>query len=271
MFEKLKTELELRGFSEKTKEAYIYNNKRFIKYINRKPDEISKDDIKKYLAYLISEKKAASTVSLVKSSLSFFYDEVLGKNITLNIKTPKIPDKLPSVLTKDEVSSLLKNACTEKSKLMIELLYSSGIRVSELVNLKINDLELSDKTAWIRQGKGRKDRMVILSDKFVNHLKGYLESHNIENGFIFSSNNDKPLTTRNIHKIIKRAAEKANIKKKVSPHTLRHSFATHLLENGCDLRMIQELLGHANLKTTQIYTSISNERKKQVKSPLDSL
>jgi integrase/recombinase XerD len=152
--------------------------------------------------------------------------------------------------------------------LIIELLYSSGLRVSEITNLKINDLELEQKIGWVRQGKGGKDRMFILSNTLIRHLNKYLRKSE-DNTYLLSK--DKPLTTRDIQKIIQNTAEKAGINKKVTPHKLRHSFATHLLENGTDIRIIQELLGHSNLQTTQIYTQISSEQKKRIVSPLDAL
>jgi len=265
--DELVTELKLRGFSEKTIDTYLFHNRLFLDFAKKTPQQVSEADIKSYLAFLISDKKASpSTVSLAKSALKFFFDEVLQKNI-VNIKTPKIPKKLPVVLTKQEVKRLIDNASTKKSRLMLMLLYSSGLRVSELLSLKKQDFELEKNSLWVRSGKGNKDRLVILSSKLVEELKNYLE--NVD-GLVFPGKNDKILP-RTVQKIVKLAAKKAGINKKVSPHTLRHSFATHLLEKGTDLRMIQELLGHSNLQTTQIYTQVSDEQKRKIKSPLDDL
>ena len=262
----LVTELKLRGYSQKTVESYLKHNNEFLKFINKLPESVNIDDIKSFLAHLIADKDSAPrTVNQARSALVFYYNEVLQKGF-VNIKVPKIKASLPSVLTRDEVKKLMENANNEKSKLMIMTLYSSGLRVSELVKLKWKDLELEQKIAWVRGGKGSKDRMVILSDALVRKLS--VLEHDSE--YIFPGKNG-PLTTRNIQEIVHNISHKAGINKKVTPHTLRHSFATHLLEAGNDIRLIQELLGHSNLQTTQIYTHISAEQKKKVISPMDNL
>jgi integrase/recombinase XerD len=260
------TELKLRGYSPKTVVAYVAHNDRFLKFANKTFDQITVDDLKAYLAHLIADVESAPrTVSQARSALLFYYNDVLQKGFT-NIKVPKIKTSLPSVLTKDEMKRLLDAVTNDKSKLMLMTLYSSGMRVSELVKLKWKDLELEQKIAWVRGGKGNKDRMIILSDAIVRKLT-VLER---ETEYVFPGKNG-PLTTRNIEEIVHLAAKKAGIDKKVTPHTLRHSFATHLLEAGNDIRLIQELLGHSNLQTTQIYTHVSNEQKRKVISPMDKL
>ena len=236
------------------------------KVFKKKPSKVTVSDIKLFLAHLITDKNMAPrSINLARSALLFYYNDVLGKGF-INIKTPKVTASLPSVLTKSEVKTLIESTGTFKSRLIIQALYSSGLRVSELVRLKWSDLELDDKIAWVRSGKGGKDRMVILSELLVKTFKQIPKTSE----YIFPGKNG-PLTTKNIQKIVRLAAKKAKINKKVTPHTLRHSFATHLLEAGNDIRVIQELLGHSNLQTTQIYTHISSEHKKKVKSPLDEL
>jgi len=170
-------------------------------------------------------------------------------------------------LTKDEVRSVIDSADNEKSRLIISLLYSSGLRVSELVNLKVSDLDFKENIGWVRKGKGNKDRLFTLSQNLVNDVKKYLEGRQHE--YVFSKS--KPLTTRNIQKIIHGVKKRAGINKKVTPHTLRHSFATHLLESGVDIRKIQVLLGHSSLNTTQLYAHVSSEEIKKIANPLDSL
>ena len=268
MLKKLETEIKLRGFSKETLKAYVRFNEMFIDFIKKTEKDITEDDIKYYLAHLISDKKLSnSTVSLAKSALSYYYNDVLHMNI-VHFKAPKINRVLPVVLTRDEMKRLIEAAPTDKTRLVIELLYSSGLRVSEICNLKIKDLELDQKIGWVRQGKGGKDRMFILSNTSVKHLGKFISKSEDKN-YLLSS--DKPLTTRDIQKLIKNTGELAQINKKVTPHKLRHSFATHLLENGTDIRIIQELLGHSNLQTTQIYTQISSEQKRKIVSPLDAL
>ncbi len=265
---KLETELKLRGFSENTINSYIFYNKKFLEFCKKEPLEVKEDDIKNFIAHKISEGASPRTVVLIQSALRFFYDEILKKGI-VNLKPPKISKSLPVVLTREEVKNLINSVKNKKHKLIIEFLYSSGLRLSELINLKVSDLELEEKIGWVRKGKGSKDRIFILSSKLVEELKEYLKNKK-DSDFVFSGRNGK-MSERNVQKIIRIAAKKAGIKKKVSPHTLRHSFATHLLESGENIRKIQELLGHSNLSTTQIYTHVSIEELKKVKSPLDEL
>jgi integrase/recombinase XerD len=268
VLDNLDTELKLRGFSPQTIKTYRFHNEKFLDHVNKQEDQIGEADIKAYLANLISDQQAASsTIALAKAALKFYYDDVLKKNI-VNIKTPKIAKKLPVVLNKEEVKNLIGAAKTKKSELLIKMLYASGLRVSELVNMKKGDLELAQKTGWVRKGKGAKDRMIILSENLVEEFQKYLPV--ITSEFVFVGRKG-PLSVRNVQKIISKTAKRAGITKKVTPHTLRHSFATHLLEDGTDIRVIQELLGHSNLQTTQIYTQISSEQKKKVKSPLDTV
>ena len=264
MLAKLETELALRGFSDQTKKVYYRLNKKFLALAKLKEEQINEEIIKKYLAYLIQKGLSPRSLALEKAALLFYYNEVLERNYK-KIKTPKIPKSLPIVLTKEEVKLIFNASSTKKSRLILELLYSSGLRVSELTKLKKGDIDFENDTAWVRSGKGGKDRLIILSKKLNQRLK--VLSGNI---YILEYKN-RPISERNIQLIVSRTAKKAGINKKVTPHTLRHSFATHLLDEGADIRVIQELLGHENLQTTQIYTHISTEAKKRIKNPLDTL
>ncbi len=261
----LHSELRLRGFSPLTVRNYSFFVDKFLKHANKDIANLNAQDAKNYLSSLF-ESKSKNTIMLAAASLKFFYVEVLKKDFS-EIKMPKKERSLPAVLTPDEVRALIENADTEKSRLIISLLYSSGLRVSELVNLKVSDINSQDGTGWVRRGKGGKDRLIIISPTLVKGLQEYLEGRS--NQYIFSK--EKPLTTRNIQKIIKLTSKRAGIQKKVTPHTLRHSFATHLLENGTDIRIIQTMLGHSSLSTTQVYTHISSEQLKKVQNPLDML
>lgn len=265
----LTTELTLRGSSPRTKRVYLSINQRFLEFITKPEAEIAEQDIKRYLAHLLEQGREHTSVALARSALLFHYNEVLGKGFT-TIKTPKIKKKLPVVLTKDEVRRLIAAATHEKSRLLIKLLYASGLRVSECLALTVEDLELGERIAWVRGGKGGKDRMVILSESLVQTLQGYLAKQDITSGplFVGRSGAMKP---RNAQAIIAKTARRAGITKAVTPHKLRHSFATHLREGGTDLRVIQELLGHASIQTTEIYTHVSSEEKRKVVSPLDQL
>jgi len=261
----LQTELKLRGFSPLTVRNYSFFVQKFLTHANKQSKDLSEDDARKYLASLF-EDKSKNTIMLAAAALKFFYQEILDKEFG-KIKVPKKEKTLPEVLTKEEVKRFIDSAETKKSKLIISLLYSSGIRVSEVVNLRPQDIDFEENIGWVRKGKGSKDRMFIISPNLVKQVKDYLKKR--DNKYIFSK--EKPLTTRNIQKIIKNIRQKSGINKKVTPHTLRHSFATHLLEAGNDIRTIQVMLGHASLNTTQLYTHISSEHLKKIQNPLDSI
>ena len=263
--ESLKTELKLRGFSPLTVRNYSFFAEKFLVRINKNPEELNEDDAKLYLGEMF-EDKSKNTIMLAAAALKFFYKEVLKKEFT-NVRIPKKDRKLPQILSKEEIKALINNADNEKSRLMISLLYSSGLRVSELINMKASEINFYEGTGWVRKGKGGKDRLFALSKPLCADIQKYLEGR--EQEYLFSK--EKPLTTRNIQKIIKKTTQRAGIGKKVTPHTLRHSFATHLLEAGTDIRVIQTLLGHSNLNTTQVYTHVSSDQIKLVKNPLDQL
>jgi len=271
MLKKLENELKIRGFSEKTLKAYLRHNKDFLGYVSKDPQNVNEDDVKQYMGYLISEKKLKpSSVNLTLSALKFFYKEIIGKDIFMKIRAPKAEKKLPVVLTRAEVRKLLEVTKNFKHKLLISLLYSSGLRVSECVSLKIDDIDIHEKMGTVRGGKGKKDRNFILSDKLVEDLNAFLANRSDENPYVFNVK-DRHIGVRQAQKIVSEAAKKAEIKKRVFCHALRSSFATHLLEDGVDIRVIQELLGHSRLDTTQRYTKVSREQLRKVRSPLDNL
>jgi|TARA_B100002003_G_C14104551_1_gene531286 integrase/recombinase XerD len=288
-FKELETELKIRGYSDETIRAYTYENKKFLEFLNtnktnteyqksllsskgeRTPQDVTKDDIRAYQAFLMADKiLKPSTVNLILSALKFFYLEVLKKDIFQDLKRPKKEQKLPVVLTRDEIKLMIQNTKNKKHKLLIELLYGSGLRVSEAVKLKINDLNLDEKINIIRSGKGKKDRRILLSARLRKQLSSYLKKRKDNNSFIFHYK-ENHISPRQAQRIVKNAALRAEIKKKVFCHVLRASFATHLINAGIDIRDVQVLLGHKRISTTQIYTEVSTERLNVIKSPLDSL
>ncbi|MBW3015027.1 tyrosine-type recombinase/integrase [Candidatus Woesearchaeota archaeon] len=261
----LETELKLRGFSEKTIRNYKHYNNDFLNFLGKSPNEVEEYDVKEYIAHLISDKSMKpATVNLARCALKFFYVEVLEKNIFGRIKTVKAEKKIPTVLSKDEVQNILAVIKNSRDRLMVEFMYSAGLRVSEVVELDARNLDFKEKIGTVKAGKGKKDRLIILSDKLIKGLQRHIESEGVE-GLVF------PVSKRYVQKVVSSAAEKAGIKKRVFCHALRSSFATHLLEAGTDIRIIQELLGHANLATTERYTKVSKEQLKKVRSPLDDL
>ncbi len=269
---KLENELRLRGYTQQTVRTYKYNILAMLKTIGKSPEKIKQDDVKNYLSSLISEKSLSSkSISLVKAAAKFFFEEVLG-TINIDIKTPKVQKKLPTVLSREEVKKLIENAANDKHRTMIKFLYSTGVRVSELTGMKVGDIDHKENVAWVRQGKGSKDRMVVLHPTLSEEIRNYIEGKGLKkDDYIFANKYGERISERMIQKILQQTTTQAEIEKTVTPHTLRHSFATHLLENGENIRKIQELLGHANLQTTQIYTSISKDELKKVKSPLEDL
>ncbi len=267
---KIEIELKISKNSPYTIKNYVRANSELLEYTKKAPKEINIDDVKAFMAENLSD-KASSSIILFLAAIRFAYSSLLKTDPTAGIKRPKKEKRIPTVLTKDEVKRLISVLETRKSKLMISLLYACGMRVSELVNLKISSLDFRDKIGHVVQGKGRKDRIFNIPEFLLQDLQEQAEKQKqFDNEFLFSGPKGR-LSSRNIQKIVEKAAMKAGIEKQVHPHTLRHSFATHLLENGIDIRKIQELLGHSDLSTTQIYTHISTEELKKVKSPIDSL
>jgi integrase/recombinase XerD len=267
---KIEIELKISKNSPHTIKNYIRRNKDLLDFIKKSPEEISEEDVKHYLAENLSDKAASSIIQFL-AAIRYSYQAILKKDITLGIRRPKKERRIPTVLTKDEISKLFLVLTNKKSKLMISLLYACGLRVSELANLKAKDLFFDEKVGYVKQAKGRKDRMFNIPEFLFEDLKNQVEKQKISNQeYLFSGSKGK-LSSRNFQKIVEKATRKAGIQKEVHCHTLRHSFATHLLEQGTDIRKIQELLGHADLSTTQIYTHISSEELKKIKSPIDSL
>jgi integrase/recombinase XerD len=265
--EKIETELKLRGCSPRTIESYLFFLNPFLKLVQN-PQNIEIDKVKFFLASLI-DKYSNKSRALAVSSLRFFFKRIVDRpDIFIKLEVPKKEKKLPTVLSVQEVRDLIDSTNFAKSKIILKMLYSSGLRISELVNLTPKDLDFQQNLGWVRKGKGSKDRMFKIAESIKKPLQKYI-SENPKNKYLFSE--DSPMSPRNVQIMIKKAAKKANINKKVTPHTLRHSFATHLLERGENLLVIQQLLGHENLETTRIYTHISQDQIKNVKSPLDNL
>lgn len=241
---------------------------------------VTTEDVKNYLAYLKKMGYSPSSSSRALSTLKSFHkflvlEHYIKHNPTLSISTPKIDKKLPNVLSVEEVMILLNSLNDDtpynaRNRAMIEVMYGTGLRVSELVNLKLNELHLTSKMISTT-GKGSKERIVPINDYASKVLRDYIVKYRPElvkngkdNNFIFLNNQGQPLSRQSFFLILKRLAKDAGIEKEISPHTLRHSFATHLLEAGTDLRYIQEMLGHENISTTQIYTHLSKQKIKSV-------
>jgi len=262
----IETEIKLRGFSPKTVIMYKLYNRQFFDYIEKDSDDIEETDIKLFLADKLGDGLSAKTVALAKAAILFLFNEILKNKF--EIKTPKFKKKTPIVLTKIEIEKLFSAIRNRQHYLIIKLYYSSGLRLSEATNLRKKDLDFEENVVWVRDGKGGKDRMSILSKKHSEELIEFTKFKE-PNDFVFTNKKGDPINQRSVQLAMQRAKKRADIEKDVHIHSLRHSFATHLLEEGVDIRKIQELLGHADLSTTQIYTSVSNKELKKIKSPLD--
>lgn len=268
----VKKEMLRRKYSHKTIISYIYCLKKFLKNCHKEPRKITKKDIRDYLQYLSDKRKSGSTLNVNLQAIKFALEHILNKRFFVRFPYSKTPKKLPEVLTKEEVYNLLQTIKNQKHKLMIQLMYSAGLRVSELVKLKPENFQFSHNYGWIRQGKGNKDRMFIIAEKLKDKLLNHIKEEKIkENTWLFKGRDGKHLSTRTIYQIVKNAAKKAKIKKNIHPHTLRHSFATHLIEDGYSVASIQSLMGHASSETTMVYVHMASPSMINIKSPFDSL
>lgn len=266
----LERELKISGFSKNTIDAYLYYNKDLIKNTNKSPREVNVDDIKEYLLKLKNKNYSNATLNVAINAIKFYYGQILRRRFFFNkeIFRTKKAQKIPEVFTKDEVRLILGTIQNVKHKLMLGLMYSSGLRVSEVVSVKVKNFDFQGKLLFIRGAKGAKDRATILSEKVSGVLEKYTKSKNPDD-YVFVNGRGGRLTERTTQKCFAEVLKKSGVKKCVSCHSLRHSFATHLLEGGTDIRYIQELLGHKRLETTQIYTKVARNNLQNIKSPLD--
>lgn len=257
-------ELRLRGYSCKTIKAYVFWNKRFLEFVQKPVLCVCLDDIKKFQLHLLDKGLSSSSRHCATAGLRFYYFVVLKRRF--GFVYPKVSNKLPMVLSKQEILALFGVMTNHKHRLILELTYSSGLRISEIINLKWQDIDFDRNLIHLKSAKGNKDRIVMLSLKVKESLMNLLPN---KERYVFLTNRDSKYAQRTIQKIIENTATKAGIRKSISPHTLRHSFATHLLEKGTDIRYIRDLLGHTNIGTTLIYTKVSNKNIQNIKSPLD--
>jgi site-specific recombinase XerD len=271
ILKKLALELKIRGFSQKTIESYSLHSRLLQEFIKKPLEQTTSDDVKSYIAHLRDQGQKPSSINLAISSLKFLYKNILKTDILLDIRGMKKENKEPLVLNKEEITRLLDATKNLKHKMMFQLMYSSGLRVSEVINLKKQDFEISQGLIRVKLGKGKKDRTTKLADSLKDAVGGYV-SNLKDTDYIFQNKKrQSPVTIKLAQKIIKNSAKKAGINKRVFCHMLRASFATHLHQSGVDSRTIQVLLGHSNLATTQRYTRVSLEQIKNIKSPIDEL
>ncbi len=272
ILEEYKTMLQLKRYSSNTRKSYINAFQNFLVFFSHKKiDDLKKNEIQEYLLSQLENGTSSSFQNLQINAIKFYYEKVLGRKREIyDLPRPKKEHKLPAVLSEEEIIKLFKQVSNIKHKAILYLIYSGGLRLSEVVNLKITDIDSKRNLILIRESKGKKDRTTLLSQALLELLRDYYREYKPEN-YLFEGQKGGQYSVRSVQNIFRMALSKSGIKKHATVHTLRHSFATHLLERGTDLRYIQELLGHANSKTTEIYTHITKKGLDKIVSPLDNL
>jgi site-specific recombinase XerD len=270
--------LTIRGFSERTVYAYMHSMENFVRFLNKPPDKITEDEIIKYQYYLKMKNVSYTVFNQFVSAVKFFYKNVLRSGLLVErISYTKTPKKLPIILSKEEVIKIYQSISNIKHKTIFITIYACGLRVSEASLLKITDIDSKRMMIKIRSAKGNKDRYVPLPEKLLHILRTYWQKMKSKpKTWLFPSNfyknkEERSVTVRTIQCIIKKAVKKTGIKKSVSAHTLRHSFATHIMEAGVDLRKIQMILGHNSISTTVKYIHLANNFLHSFKSPIETL
>jgi integrase/recombinase XerD len=266
-------QLDRMRYSENTKKVYVSLFGNFVNYFaDTSLEEITDDQVNRYMQHLLVRKKiATSTQNQVINAIKFYYEKVLKRERKVYaLERPLKETKLPKVLSEQEVGAILKSVKNLKHKSMLWLIYAAGLRRSELINLRIGDIDSKRMVIQIKGAKGKKDRITMLSDRILELLRRYFMAHRPK-VWLFEGLPGKPYSVSSLQKVFMTALGKSGVRKDASLHTLRHSFATHLLESGTDLRYIQALLGHSSSKTTEIYTHVTRKGFESIKSPLDNL
>lgn len=264
--DKMRVELRYRNYSVNTIDSYLGCLRDFFAYLGGDYAKFDEFKVKKYLMGLMDGGLSGQTVNVRLNAIKFFYENIVKVPFKLNLHYSRKPKRLPGILSREEVAKIIEVIENGKHRLLIALAYGAGLRVSEIVRLKIKDIDLPQLQLFIRQSKGQKDRITVMPEKLKELVTQFMAGKTGEN-YLIESERGGRLTERTAQKIFDRAVKKAGIAKDVTFHALRHSFATHLLENGVDVRYVQELLGHQNIRTTQIYTHLTNVALKNIKSP----
>jgi integrase/recombinase XerD len=265
-------DLRIRNYAERTQGIYVLQVARFAKHFGKSPKDLGREEIRSYLLHLIDGGISLCQYKQAISALRFLYRVTLRReDLLVFVPYPRSEKRLPVVLSPEEVRAVLGAVTNRKHRTLLMTIYAAGLRVSEAVALKVEDIDSARMLIQVRQGKGRKDRQVMLSPVLLRTLREYARWHRPVLWLFPGASPDQPLRVGSVQKICKGAALRAGIGKKVTPHTLRHCFATHMLESGSDLRLIQTLLGHGSVRTTQLYTHVATPRIQASRSPLDLL
>lgn len=265
--DKTERALTLRNYSPRTRKAYLLYITEYIKFSKNAGIKDRHKAIEEFLLDKHKRKQSPQTINLALNAVKFLYAEVLKDPQKIDLKFAKRSKKLPIVLSHAEIERIIEATDNTKYRLMIALGYGCGLRVSEVTDLKVADLDIDELVVHIKDAKGKKDRISVLPEKLQNDLRNIIAGKKADD-FVFASNRGGKLTTTSLQKMFRKSLRRAEINKPATFHSLRHSFATHLLENGTDVRYVQELLGHSNIRTTQIYTQVTNPKLKNIRSPL---
>ena len=276
--QRMTDDMRMRKFQPKTQTGYLRAVAKLGTFLKRSPDTATADDLRRFQLHLVDDGASPITLNATISGLKFFFDVTLNHPELMSRMQPvKVPRTLPVVLSREEVSRLIAAAWNLKHQTALSVAYGTGLRASEVISLKVGDVDSQRMTLRVEQGKGRKDRYAMLPPILLERLRvwwrvGHAQGKILRDGWLFPGLDPMdPLTTRQLNRAIHAAAEAAKIDKRVSMHTLRHSFATHLLEQKVDIRVIQVLLGHSHLETTTIYTHVATDLLREVMSPLEAL
>ena len=266
-------DLRIRNYAPTTVECYIRSVSEFAKHFNKPPDQLGPEEIRSWQLFLLNEKRVKlSTYIQAVCALRFFYQNTLHRRIEIDrIPLPRYEKKLPVILSKAEVKALLEAPQNLKHRALLATMYGAGLRVSEVANLKVSDLDRERHVIWVRGGKGHKDRQVMLAEPLRDLLAAYWRWKRPTEWLFPGRVPDRPIRTNSVFRACKKAARKAGLTKPIHPHSLRHAFATHLLDEGVNLLVIQALLGHAHLKTTARYLHLSDSALRSTRSPLETL
>ncbi|REG48811.1 site-specific recombinase XerD [Paraburkholderia sp. BL6669N2] len=271
-------DMRMRKFAPKTQSGYLRAVRQFARFLERSPDTATVEDLRNYQLYLVDHGTSPVSLNAAISALKFFFDVTLGQpELMARMHPVRVPRKLPVVLSPDEVRRLIAAAGNLKHQTALSVAYGAGLRASEVVALKVSDVDSQRMTLRIEQGKGRKDRYAMLSPVLLERLRLWwrvarAQGSMLDGGWLFPGMDPvDPLSTRQLNRAVHAAAEAAQIDRRVTPHTLRHSFATHLLEQKVDIRVIQVLLGHKQIETTALYVQVATDLLREVISPLERL
>jgi site-specific recombinase XerD len=271
-------DMRLRQLNPKTQSAYLRAVSNFARYLGRSPATATIEDLRDYQLHLVDSGTSPISLNAAITGLKFFFDVTLDRlELMAKMRPVRVPQKLPTVLSRDEVRRLIAAASNLKHQTALSLAYGTGLRASEVVALRVGDIDSQRMILRVEQGKGRKDRYAMLSPVLLERLRAWwrvarVQGKMLDGGWLFPGMNPvEPLTTRQLNRAVHAAAEAAKIDKRVAMHTLRHSFATHLLEQKVDIRVIQVLLGHKKLDTTALYTQVATDLLHEVVSPLEGL